>query len=161
MTLRPHVLEIERTEDATDEARQLLAELDQALAGNYLPEQHHALSLEQLFRTNVRFFVARADGVAVGCGGVAFYDGFAEVKRMYTDRGLGGSVSRPASCAGLRQRPGGAATRSSGSRPGGITPTRRLPCGRRRRVPAPRALDPLRVAWAQIWPSDAPVNSAR
>lgn len=84
MTLRPHVLEIERTEDATDEARQLLAELDQALAGNYLPEQHHALSLEQLFRTNVRFFVARADGVAVGCGGVAFYDGFAEVKRMYT-----------------------------------------------------------------------------
>ncbi|MGH3139949.1 MAG: GNAT family N-acetyltransferase [Gaiellales bacterium] len=84
MTLRPRVLKIERTEVATDEARELLAELDQALAGNYLPEQHHALSLEQLFRTNVRFFVARVDGVAVGCGGVAFYDGFAEVKRMFT-----------------------------------------------------------------------------
>ena len=33
---------------------------------------------------NVRFFAARLDGVAVGCGGVAFYDGYAEVKRMFT-----------------------------------------------------------------------------
>ena len=32
----------------------------------------------------MRFFVARVDGIAVGCGGVAFYDGYAEVKRMYT-----------------------------------------------------------------------------
>ena len=77
-------LTIERTGVATDEVRQLIAELDMALAGNYLPEQHHAVSLEQLFGGNVRFFVARVDGVAVGCGGVAFYDGFAEVKRMYT-----------------------------------------------------------------------------
>jgi putative acetyltransferase len=68
----------------TDEVRQLLAELDVALAGNYLPEQRHALSVEQLFGSNVRFFVARVEGVAVGCGGVAFYDGYAEVKRMYT-----------------------------------------------------------------------------
>jgi putative acetyltransferase len=40
---------------------------------------------EQLFDGDVvRFFVARVDGVAVGCGGVAFDDGFAEVKRMFT-----------------------------------------------------------------------------
>src|SRR4249920_543384 len=77
-------LTIERMGVATDEVRQLIAELDMALAGNYLPEQRHAVSLEQLFGGNVRFFVARVDGVAVGCGGVAFYDGFAEVKRMYT-----------------------------------------------------------------------------
>lgn len=77
-------LTIERMEVATDEVRQLIAELDMALAGNYVPEQRHAVSLEQLFGGNVRFFVARVDGVAVGCGGVAFYDGFAEVKRMYT-----------------------------------------------------------------------------
>ena len=77
-------LTIERMGVATDEVRQLIAELDIALAGNYLPEQRHAVSLEQLFGGNVRFFVARVDGVAVGCGGVAFYDGFAEVKRMYT-----------------------------------------------------------------------------
>jgi putative acetyltransferase len=79
-------LTIEHMAVATDEVRQLIAELDTALAGDYLPEQHHAVSFEQLFGGNVRFFVARVDGVAVGCGGVAFYDGFAEVKRMYTRR---------------------------------------------------------------------------
>ena len=77
-------LTIERVSAATDEIRQLIAELDRALAGPYLPEQHHALSLDQLFDPNVRFFAARLDGVAVGCGGVAFYDGYAEVKRMFT-----------------------------------------------------------------------------
>ena len=77
-------LTIERVSVATDEIRQLVAELDRALSGPYLPEQHHALSFERLFDTNVRFFAARIDGVAVGCGGVAFYDGFAEVKRMFT-----------------------------------------------------------------------------
>ena len=77
-------LTIERVSAATDEIRRLIAELDRALAGPYLPEQHHALSLDQLFDANVRFFAARLDGVAVGCGGVAFYDGYAEVKRMFT-----------------------------------------------------------------------------
>ena len=77
-------LTIERVSAASDEIRQLVAELDRALNGPYLPEQHHALSLDQLFDSNVRFFTARVDGVAVGCGGVAFYDGFAEVKRMFT-----------------------------------------------------------------------------
>ena len=77
-------LTIERVTAASEEIRQLVAELDRALSGPYLPEQRHALSLDQLFEDNVRFFAARLDGVAVGCGGVAFYDGFAEVKRMYT-----------------------------------------------------------------------------
>jgi putative acetyltransferase len=77
-------LTIERVPGPTDEIRQLLAELDRALAGPYLPEQRHALSLDQLFDRNVRFFAARLDGAAVGCGGVAFYDGYAEVKRMFT-----------------------------------------------------------------------------
>jgi putative acetyltransferase len=74
---------IEPVPAATDEIRQLLAELDEALSG-YSPEQRHALALDQLFEENVRFFAARVDGAAVGCGGVAFYDGFAEVKRMFT-----------------------------------------------------------------------------
>ena len=77
-------LTIERVAAATDEIRQLVGELDRALSGPYLPEQHHALSLDRLFDSNVRFFAARVDGVAVACGGVAFYDDFAEVKRMFT-----------------------------------------------------------------------------
>lgn len=75
---------IERVSAATDEVTKLVTELDQALTGPYRPEQHHALSLDQLFADNVRFFLARLDGRGVGCGGVAFYDGFAEVKRMFT-----------------------------------------------------------------------------
>jgi putative acetyltransferase len=77
-------LTIERVATPMDEIRQLVAELDEALSGPYLPDQRHALSLDQLFEDNVRFFAARLDGVALGCGGVAFYDGFAEVKRMFT-----------------------------------------------------------------------------
>ncbi len=77
-------LTIERIAAATDEVRQLLAELNAALAGAYLAEQRHGLSLEQLFDPSVRFFVARIDGRAAGCGGVALSAGFAEVKRMYT-----------------------------------------------------------------------------
>jgi putative acetyltransferase len=79
-------LAIERVSVPTDEVRELLDELNVALSGSgpYLPEQHHYVPFEQLFEGNVRFFVARLDGVTVGCGGVAFDDGFAEVKRMYT-----------------------------------------------------------------------------
>jgi putative acetyltransferase len=77
-------LTIEPVSAPTDEVRHLVAELDRALAGPYLPEQHHGLSFEGLFDDDVRFFVARLDGVAVGCGGVGFYDGYAEVKRMFT-----------------------------------------------------------------------------
>jgi len=75
---------IERVTGPTDEVRALIEALDHALSGRYLPSQRHALSIEQLFQPDVRFFVARVDGVAAGCGGVAFDDGFAEVKRMFT-----------------------------------------------------------------------------
>jgi len=77
-------LTIERIATATEDVRRLIAELDLALSGPYLPEQRHALSLEQVFGAGVRFFVARVDASALGCGGVALCDGFAEVKRMYT-----------------------------------------------------------------------------
>ena len=77
-------LTIERVSAPTDEIRELIAGLDQSLRGPYLPEQHHYLPLDRLFDGDVRFFLARVDGDAVGCGGVALYDGFAEVKRMFT-----------------------------------------------------------------------------
>ncbi len=46
--------------------------------------QRHGLSFEQLFEPHVRFFLARLDGLAAGCGGLAVFDDYAEVKRMYT-----------------------------------------------------------------------------
>jgi putative acetyltransferase len=75
---------IEKMPAPTAEITDLLAALDAALSGPYAADQRHALSVEQLFQPNLRFFVARLDGAAVACGGVGLYDGYAEVKRMYS-----------------------------------------------------------------------------
>ena len=74
---------VEPVPEVTDEVRVLLGELDRILAAEYPPEQRHGLSLDEIFNPGVRFFLARSNGAAVGCGGVAFFADFAEVKRMY------------------------------------------------------------------------------
>src|SRR5262245_22299540 len=75
---------IELVSAATAEVTELLGEVDAVLARPYAADQRHALSIEQLFEPNVRFFVARLDGAPVACGGVGLYDGYAELKRMYS-----------------------------------------------------------------------------
>ncbi len=70
--------------EPTADAVALIAELDQVLGAVYEPEQRHGLSVEQVFQPNVRFFVARIGDTAVGCGAVALFEDYAEVKRMYT-----------------------------------------------------------------------------
>lgn len=74
---------VERVESATAEARALIAALDAELGAQYEPHQRHGLDIDQVFQPGIRFFVARLDGVAVGCGAIACDDGFAELKRMY------------------------------------------------------------------------------
>src|SRR5215472_4334786 len=81
---------IELVPSATAEVRSLVTELEEVLSAEYPPEQRHGLRLEALFQPHIRFFVARWDGVAVGCGGVALFDDFAEVKRMYVREGARG-----------------------------------------------------------------------
>ena len=74
---------VERAATATGEVRALIEELDQVLSAEYPPEQRPGLALDAIFAPRVRFFMARLDGAAVGCGGVALFPDFAEVKRMY------------------------------------------------------------------------------
>ena len=74
---------IHQVDTPTDEARLLIEELEAELNGNYAAEQRHGLSVERVFQPGVVFFVAQLDGQPLGCGGVAFFDGLAEVKRMY------------------------------------------------------------------------------
>ena len=74
---------IELVSYATDDVRALIGELDRILAAEYTPEQRHGLALDAIFARGIRFFLARLNGVAVGCGGVAFFADFVEVKRMY------------------------------------------------------------------------------
>ena len=74
---------IEPVTTATDEVRALIGELDRTLAAEYPPEQRHGLRLDAIFEPHMRFFLARLNGAAVGCGGVALFSRYAEVKRMY------------------------------------------------------------------------------
>ncbi|HWM61279.1 MAG TPA: hypothetical protein VNN98_03965, partial [Rhizomicrobium sp.] len=64
-------IEIRKITGPTDEARALVAELEQELARHYPPEQRHGLAFASIFQPNIRFFVARRQGAAVGCGGIA------------------------------------------------------------------------------------------
>lgn len=90
-----HELTIERVDHATDEVRVLVEELDRTLASEYAPEQRHGLDIDAIFRPPVRFFLARLDGAAAGCGGVALFATFAEVKRMYVrENARGRGVAR-------------------------------------------------------------------
>ena len=92
-------LTIERVGEPTPDVHDLIGELDGVLSAAYEPHQRHGLSLAQLFEPHVRFFLARLDGVATACGGVALFDDYAEIKRMYTrpaarGRGLAKAVLR-------------------------------------------------------------------
>ncbi len=78
---------IERVPLPTAEAHDLLGELDHELARFYAADQRHGLSVEHLFRPGNRFFIARSDGAAVGCGGVSLLGDHAEVRRMYVRPG--------------------------------------------------------------------------
>jgi putative acetyltransferase len=74
---------VETAPTATDEVRALIGELETVLAAEYTPEQRHGLSIDAIFQPHVRFFLARLRGAAMGCGGVALFSDFAEIKRMY------------------------------------------------------------------------------
>lgn len=104
-------ISIERATAPTDDVKILVAELDRELGAEYPPEQRHGLTVDAIFQPHVRFFVARLDGVAVACGGIALGDGFAELKRMYARPDARGSGVAAALLARLEDeaRAGGVA----------------------------------------------------
>ena len=61
----------------------LVAELDAYLEALYPPEDNHLLSIDALSEPDVRFFVARRRGEALGCGALRIDAGWGEVKRMF------------------------------------------------------------------------------
>jgi putative acetyltransferase len=76
LTIRP-----ERPDQADVVA--LLDALDAYLDSLYPPEANHILDVQALLAPDVRFLVARRDGVAVGTGAVRLGAGYGEIKRMY------------------------------------------------------------------------------
>jgi putative acetyltransferase len=60
--------------------------LDAYLAALYPPECNHRLDIDALSAPEIRFFVARFEGKAVGCGALRIdLAGYGELKRMYVD----------------------------------------------------------------------------
>jgi putative acetyltransferase len=94
---------IERTTHPTDDARALIEELEAELSEGYEAHQRHGLDIAKVFQPHIAFFIARLNGDAAGCGGVAFDDGFAEVKRMYVRRAARGTGVAQAVLAQLEQ----------------------------------------------------------
>jgi putative acetyltransferase len=81
-----------------DDVRALLLAVHAWSVGLYPPESRHGLDPADYERPEVTLFVARCDGVAVGCGAYLLQgDGSAEVKSMFVapearGRGIGRSV---------------------------------------------------------------------
>jgi GNAT superfamily N-acetyltransferase len=76
------------------DAAALIRDLEAVLSPLYAVESRHGYSVDKLIREGVHFFVARADGKPAACGGIQFYPGFGELKRMFVrdpwrGRGLG------------------------------------------------------------------------
>jgi len=69
----------------------LVRELDRLFEALYPAESNHLLDIETLARPEIRFFVLRSNGDAIGCGALWIHKDYGEVKRVYvrtTARGL-------------------------------------------------------------------------
>lgn len=89
---------IERETPDQPDVLRFLQKADERSASLYPAESRHGPDLTALMAPNVRFYVARIDGHAVGCGGYTLgLDGSAELKRVFVNpdargRGIGQSI---------------------------------------------------------------------
>ncbi len=90
------MISVEPATAPTDEVRGLVEALEAELSAHYAAEQRHGLQLNALFQPHIRLFVARQNGQAIGCCGVALLDGLAELKRMFVLPAARGSGAAPA-----------------------------------------------------------------
>lgn len=68
-----------------DDVRGLVAELNATLLELTPPEHCYHLTVEQMAGKDTTVFIARDNGVAIGCGALKRHDNaIGEVKRMYT-----------------------------------------------------------------------------
>ncbi|TIV13802.1 MAG: GNAT family N-acetyltransferase, partial [Mesorhizobium sp.] len=68
-----------------DDVRALVAELNAALLELTPAENCYHLTVEQMAGSDTTVFIARDNGLAVGCGALRRHDeAIGEVKRMYT-----------------------------------------------------------------------------
>lgn len=84
---------ISREHPDSVDARELITELDAYLIPLSPKESRHGYPVEKLIKEDVPFFIIRAEGIPVGCGGLKLFGAdYGEIKRMYVRprfRGLG------------------------------------------------------------------------
>ena len=89
------VIEINEEPPTRAEIKRLIAEADAYALSLYPPESHHPVGADDLAAPGMQFFVARADGVAVGCAALLRNGSEGELKRMFVaehTRGMGVGV---------------------------------------------------------------------
>jgi putative acetyltransferase len=99
-------------EEAPDgpEARELLRQSDKFAASLYPPENRYPIDVPELLAKNARFFVARRDGVALGCMAlVRTGPDKGELKRCFVaasarGQGVGGALLLAAEAAAREQK---------------------------------------------------------
>jgi len=96
----PTVPTVQRETPDQPDILAFLAQADQRSASLYPEESRHGLGVAALLAAGVRFFVARQDGRALGCGGYMLLpEQAAEMKRLFVDpaargRGVGSAIVR-------------------------------------------------------------------
>ncbi|WP_208347697.1 GNAT family N-acetyltransferase [Pseudaestuariivita rosea] len=79
----------------TDDAADLIVGSEAALRAVYTEDECFTFTADELARPGISFFVARTDGVPLGCVALCAYDDYAEIKRLYVDpKGRGQGVAR-------------------------------------------------------------------
>ena len=96
-------VQLRRDDSLGPNALAMIEESEAELASIYPAEVRYAFSPEQLTDAEVAFLVAYRDGLTVGCGGVAFYDGFAELKRIFVTKAARGARIAGRIIEGLEQ----------------------------------------------------------
>jgi putative acetyltransferase len=86
------MIEIALADPRAPEIATLVHELDRYMTGLYPAESNHLVDLDALAASDVRFFVVRRGGEALGCGAIMLKEDYAEVKRIFVSpraRGFG------------------------------------------------------------------------
>lgn len=79
------MITVRKTDPRDEAARRLIDASEAELNAIYPPEENYALSVDALVEDGVWFALAHLDGAPAGCGGLACYPGYGELKRIYVD----------------------------------------------------------------------------
>ncbi len=100
------MLDIAQIDPLHPDALRMIEGSEQELAAIYPAEVRFAFSPQELVDAEVRFFVARNNGTAVGCCGYAVLDGYAELKRLFVTPEARGSRAASALVETVEQAAG-------------------------------------------------------